>query len=230
MHQQFCAAMAGTLLALAPATMIAQAPAIPALPMPTYSSDFFTAVMGTWSFQTCGVGVIEYVGGSPIVSGTAACFTGLVTVGYRPFEGEPGVGSLRMWIDVNQTHDPRLASGSLRGALFGTVPLEDCWRPIGSVCAVGSDFTVPAVGSSGQQTRRAGQATFLGLAEFGAPFTPGDFQLLWEYRAVNTPNPGDELIMRTTLTPVPEPATYALLGTGLLGLGGVALRRRRRAA
>ena len=42
--------------------------------------------------------------------------------------------------------------------------------------------------------------------------------------------PGPQFRETIVLTPVPEPATLALFGTGLLGIGGVVLRRRQRAA
>lgn len=45
-------------------------------------------------------------------------------------------------------------------------------------------------------------------------------------------NPGTNCAVfpYAALTAVPEPSTYAMLGTGLLGLGGLALRRRHRVA
>lgn len=71
----------------------------------------------------------------------------------------------------------------------------------------------------------------LGTGHYGL-FAPGEYVLAWEDQLLSQSDRdyADMVVLTESITPVPEPGPLALLGAGLLGLGLLQVRKRRRRA
>ena len=227
-------ALATTLLLvplLAAPPLAAQAPTLPGspprpgVPAATYAPGFFTGPVHAYAFRGCADGAALDAANAPVTL-TVFCAAGRVTIGHSDAFGPPG--ALFGWYDVAiRTHpfltqDPDAISvetALVNGLLTGG---EDTDCP--GTC---SDVFFPSF-----PVTRTGQVFTFDPAQIdvtpGARFVPTSTRLGITYPVGTGAAAGTEyaVLLDATFAPIPEPSTWALLGTGLVTLGTWARRRR----
>ncbi len=116
----------------------------------------------------------------------------------------------------------------------GTVSWYDFHVAIIGAAGNGLAFQVPATvtGWPGITTPTAQQFTFPGLSFKSGDFDAGSHALppggtiMLSFGVENVGTRSEDYYVQLRATTVPEPATWALLGAGLLTVGGMAQRRR----
>jgi hypothetical protein len=191
------------------------------------------AVVESYSAQGCARGVVRYdQSGGPAtpVTGNVLCVSGPVQLERRVFGGG-SADEFRFTGSLSPTFGTEFAGSSVavEAALFGfTGP-----RPDGSAQAfsmgLGAFSMTPAF-----MVGQTGASTFFTR---GAPVRPetvfaslrdvrGGFSIF--YALPGRPGGGSERTeLSLTLTPIPEPSTFALGAAGLGAVGAAARRRRR---
>jgi hypothetical protein len=207
---------------LAPTGAQAQAATVPPPAQPGYAPTYFApGPTRAWTFSGCQESIAPFPGART----QTYCVSGLLTGGLNPVAAtEPMQPGFVWYLDLNTTaqHDP-----------------FDIQRFIGTSTnpASGSTCRTEVIFDYLQAPLIPGQLAFRN-APYVNPPDPWALELstveirLFTY---GPPQPGGDTKYRgngvfavTAVSTVPEPSTYALLGTGLLTLGGIVARRRRR--
>lgn len=220
MRNRMCIALAGALLTVAPVRAHSQTLAPPALPASTLTTGIFEHVLGAFGFKQCTDGVIVLPDGSTTIV-PVVCAAGLMTVGTRPLGG--GQTNINVWLDLMLTADPRVRPTDIRGLVSGVASGPMLFpRSCGVGCLEG--------GILGIHTTRGNLVTVGTMADTDPlPTVDMTRALLFVDYSMGRGD-ASTAILAATITPVPEPSTYAMLGSGLLVLGAVAWSRRRRTA
>jgi hypothetical protein len=191
------------------------------------------AVVESYSAQGCARGVVRYDqsgGPATAVTGNVLCVSGPVQLERRVFGGG-SADEFRFTGSLSPTFGTEFAGSSVavEAASFGFTGA----RPDGSAQAFSMDlgafsttpaFTVGQTGASAFFTRGAPvrpETVFASLRD-----VRGGFSIF--YALPGRPGGGSERAeLSLTLTPIPEPSTFALGAAGLAAVGAVARRRRR---
>lgn len=145
----------------------------------------------------------------PITAGT-----GISSVNFTAFLTFGGVATaLEETFLINHFETPNAGNPCADGGTVGVgVNVNGC-----------ADQVTFASNPSSQVVEIDGQNYFLSLTGFSTTFDPN--AIVEEFWTVE--NSGNEAALYATLQLVPEPASFALMSMGLLGLGVVARRRNR---
>jgi hypothetical protein len=159
--------------------------------------------------------------------------TGMATIRYTPNFGMPALGSMQIMLQINNLPANR-PTGGVEGPPAhihigareqnGPVVISFVGFPVGQTGTFTYNTTLQL--SSLNLTT----AQLANLQAFNAQIQSAQFgqDLNFYVNVHTTANPGGEI--RGQLAVVPEPSTYALLATGVAGLGAVARRRQRQTA
>ena len=180
-------------------------------------------MLGIFGFRQCAEpGVPTGPAGVPLLPFPPVCASGVLTVGVQPL----GLGSsnVNVWLDLMLTSYPGIGPFEVRGSVFGSasggIVGLGCDPAAGCVAGIfeGGGFGRPELFTIGMlvDPTAAPTVTLTGANVF--------VDYSWGGPCCGT------AIIRAVITPVPEPSTYALLGSGLLGIGGIRRWRGRRSA
>jgi hypothetical protein len=146
-------------------------------------------------------------------------------------------GYLMSWTGTRATGSPLYVSGVRNGTTSSSFVRYD-FETGGTPLVGGAQYVAflypifpganatNTLGSTGGSVYAGGDFVFLNIgSDFSQVRTT-------DWAASSFGGRGNDLVFAATFLPsvvIPEPSTYALLGTGLLTLGGIAARRRKRA-
>jgi hypothetical protein len=222
------------LLLLTSATQVAaQTPTLP--PLPVFTGSSLTNVTAQYEFGGCPTGQLYFQPGVGYVTGTPFCVRGLLSIGAAPFPGNLSVlSAVVQYAYATNPLVPNALVFESPQSVTGTLTATSC--PTG--CAgsvVFSNFFFEGGLSQMSFPREIHGAGFSApiLAGGSNVFVPQSIQTIISYPL---PEPNGQpatvgltatfALTQVALMVAPEPSTWMLMATGLLGVVGIARRKR----